>query len=42
VLQAVDGAGQPAVFRGQPGVFLLQGLAFLAQAINPVQPPVAE
>ncbi len=42
VLQAVDGAGQPAVFRGQTGVFLLQRLALLAQAVNPVQTLVAE
>ena len=42
VLQAVDGAGQPTVFRGQTGGFLVQRLALLAQAINPVQAPVAE
>jgi len=36
VLQAVDGAGQPTVFRGQTGGFLVQSLALVAQAINPV------
>lgn len=42
VLQAVDGAGQAAVFRAQTGGFLLQRLALQAQAINPVQTLVAE
>ncbi len=42
VLQTVDGAGQPTVFRGQTGGFLVQRLALLAQAINPVEAPVAE
>jgi hypothetical protein len=42
VLQAVDGAGQPGVFRGQPGGFLLHRLVFLPQAINSVQALVAE
>jgi len=42
VLQAVDGAGQAAIFRGQTAGFLVQRLAPLAQAINFVQTLVAE
>jgi hypothetical protein len=42
VLQAVDGAGQPGVFRGQSRGFLLHRLALLPQTINPVQALVAE
>jgi len=42
VSQAVDGALQPVILRGQAGILLLQRLALLAQAINPVQTLVAE
>jgi hypothetical protein len=42
VLQAVNGAGQAAVFRGQTGGFLLQRLALQAQAIYPVQTLMTE
>jgi hypothetical protein len=36
VLQAVDGAGQPGIFRAQTRGFLLHRLALLAHAVNPV------
>jgi hypothetical protein len=42
VLQAVNGAGQPGVFRAQARGFLLHRLALLPQTINPVQALVAE
>jgi hypothetical protein len=42
VLQAVDGAGQAAVFRGQTAGLLVQRLALQAQAIDTVQTLVAE
>jgi hypothetical protein len=42
VLQAVDGAGQPGVFRGQTSSLLLHCLALLPQAVNPVQALVTE
>jgi len=36
VLQAVDGAGQPVIFRGQAGILLVQNLALLMETIDPV------